>query len=562
MQGLNELGETYLGLKDYDRAIDCQTKARDIAVFLQARSEQWRYEAAAGKAYEAKGDKTKAIELLQAAAGTLRGVRSRIASEGLVQRFSEQEEPSGVYKLLIDLLMKSGRAEEARAYVDESKSKLVKDAFGGVKPTVEDAALKETLAGVDTSENKKEAIEQEIRAERQKPEEARDPLKLETLTKTLAATEGEFNQWMMKLKFQNRRMYDALSIKPATLGDVQRQVPAGAVFLEYFISPEELYVFCIGREYFLARSTAIAETELNTLVSRFVRACQEPPSGGPDERLLDQARRLYEVLIAPVKDVVAKYETVVIVPFGPLYYLPFHALVTDESGKPEYLIERKRISYTTSATFADILKDQVRGHKSFMGFGNPDGSLPAASAELQGLQDKIFKSGAKVFTSGKATKEAFFAQAKNADILHLATHGVIETNPLESYLLFAGATKEAQELTLLEVAGYTALRERNSLVFLSACQTAKEATKSGSGSELITLAEAFAMAGAPTLIATLWEVEDNATRLFSETFYDQLANKNKDKLDAMRAGQIALIRSAEYTHPFYWASFLMIGSWR
>ena len=69
------------------------------------------------------------------------------------------------------------------------------------------------------------------------------------------------------------------------------------------------------------------------------------------------------------------------------------------------------------------------------------------------------------------------------------------------------------------------------------------------------------MAGAPTLIATLWEVEDNATRLFSETFYDQLANKNKDKLDAMRAGQIALIRSAEYAHPFYWAAFLMIGSW-
>jgi CHAT domain-containing protein/Flp pilus assembly protein TadD len=562
MQGLNELGETYLGLKDYDKAIDSQIRAREIAMFLQARSEQWRYEAAAGKAYEAKGDRAKSIEYLEKAVATLRGVKSRIASEGLLQRFSEQEEPAEVYKRLASLLLKAGRAEEARAYIDESKSKLVKDAFSGVKLTAEDAPLKETLTGVDKSGRKKEAIEQEIRAEKEKPEEARDPLKLETLTKTLAQTEGEFNQWMMKLKFQNRKMYDALSIKPATLGDVQRQVPAGAVFLEYFISPEELYVFCIGREFFLARSTVIAEAELNTLVSRFVRACQEPPSGGPDDRLLSQARRLYDILIAPVKDVVAKYETVVIVPFGPLYYLPFHALVTDESGKPEYLIERKRISYTTSATFADILKDQVRGHKSFMGFGDPDGSLPAATAELQGLQDKIFKSGAKVFTSGKATKEAFFAQAKNADILHLATHGVIEANPLESYLLFAGATKETQELTLLEVAGYTALRERNSLVFLSACQTAKEAAKAGTGSELITLAEAFAMAGAPTLIATLWEVEDNATRLFSETFYDQLANKNKDKLDAMRAGQIALIRSAEYAHPFYWASFLMIGSWR
>ena len=562
MQGLNEMGETHLGLKEYDRAIDCQLKAREIAEFLGARSEQWRYELAAGKAYQAKGDLPKAVDAYKQAVETLRGIKSRIADEKLLKGFTEQEQSTDVYKRLIGLLIKAGRTEEAFSYIEESKSKIVKDAFGDVKPATTDTDLKATLQAVDLMEAKRDALQNELQEEKKKPEEARDPLKLETLTKTLAETEGEFNQWMMKLKFQNRKMYDALSIKPATLGDVQRQVPSGAVFLEYFISPEEVYVFCIGREYFLARSTVIAETELNTLVSRFVRACQEPPSGGPDERLLGQARRLYEVLIAPVKDVVAKYETVVIVPFGPLYYLPFHALVTDESGKPEYLIERKRISYTTSATFADILKNQASGHKSFMGFGNPDGSLPAASAELQGLQDKIFKSGAKVFTSGKATKETFFAQAKNADILHLATHGVIETNPLESYLLFAGATKEAQELTLLEVAGYTALREKNSLVFLSACQTAKEAGKSGSGSELITLAEAFAMAGAPTLIATLWEVEDNATRLFSETFYDQLANKNKDKLDAMRTGQIALIRSAEYAHPFYWASFLMIGSWR
>lgn len=562
MQGLNEMGETHLGLKDYDKAIDCQLKAREIAVFLGARSEQWLYELAAGKAYEAKGDRPKAIDSYKRAVETLRGVKSRIANQKLLEGFNEQETSTEVYTKLANLLAKTGRAEEAFSYVEESKSKIVKDAFSDVKPAAADAALKQTLLGVDKTEARKEALGKELQEEKKKPEEARDPRKLDILTKTLAETEGEFNQWMMKLKFQNRKMYDALSIKPATLVDVQSQVPPGAVFLEYFISPEELYVFCIGREFFLARSTVIAETELNTLVGRFVRACQEPPSGGPDERLLGQARQLYQVLIAPVEDVVDKYETVVVVPFGSLYYLPFHALVKDTDGKSEFLIERKRLSYTTSATLADILKDQARGHKSFMGFGNPDGSLPAATEELLGLQDKIFKSGARVFTAGQATKAVFFDQAKNADILHLATHGMIETNPLESYLLFAGATKESQQLTLLEVAGYTALRERNSLVFLSACQTAREATKSGSGSELITLAEAFAMAGAPTLIATLWEVEDSATRLFAETFYEALANRNKDKLDAMRAGQIALIRSAEYAHPFFWASFLMIGSWR
>jgi CHAT domain-containing protein len=430
-----------------------------------------------------------------------------------------------------------------------------------VKPTTADIDLKQTLLSVDKTEAKKEALESELREEKKKPEEARDAKKIEILTKTLASTEGEFNQWMMKLKFQNRKMYDALSIKPAELGDVQRQIPVGAVFLEYFISPEELYVFCIGKDFFLARSTAIAEPELNTLVNRFLRQCQEPPDGGT-ERLMPLAKQLYQVLVAPVDDIIEKFETVVVVPFGILYYLPFQALVKETGGKPEYLIERKRLCYTTSATFADILKNESRGNKTFMAFGNPDGSLPAATEEMRTLREKFFKADAKVFTAGEATKDAFLKQAKDVNILHLATHGVLETNPLDSYLLFAGSSKEAQELTLLEVAGYTALREKNSLVFLSACQTAGEASKSGTGSELITLAEAFAMAGAPTLIATLWEVEDNSTRIFALAFYDALINKKKDKLDALRAGQIALIRSAEYSHPFYWASFIMIGSWR
>jgi tetratricopeptide (TPR) repeat protein len=562
MQGLNEMGETHLGLKQYDLALDCQNKAAEIAAFLGVRSEQWLYELAAGKIYEAKEDTPNAIASYKKAVEILRGIKNRISDEKLLKGFTEQERATDVYKRLIALLIKSGQMEGAFATIEESKSKIVKDAFGDVKPTAGDAELKQTLLAVDKAEAKRDALEKELKEEKKKPEEERNPLKLQTLTTTLASTEGEFNQWMMKLKFQNRKMYDALSIKPASLGDVQKQVPPGAVFLEYFIAPDELYIFCVGREFFLARSTAISETELDTLVGRFVRICQEPPAAGPDPRLQAQARRLYQILIEPVVDIFDRAETVVIVPFGALYYLPFHALVRETDAGPAYLIEQKRIAYTTSATFADILKNQAGGHKAFTGFGNPDGSLPGATEELRTLRDTIFKSEGKVYTAGEATKDAFFEQAKNADILHLATHGVIAANPLESYLLFAGPSKEARELTLLEVAGYTALRDRNSLVFLSACQTAKEATKAGTGSELITLAEAFAMAGAPTLIATFWEVEDHATQLIAETFYDQLANKNKDKLDALRAGQIALIRSAEYSHPFYWASFLLIGSWR
>ena len=228
------------------------------------------------------------------------------------------------------------------------------------------------------------------------------------------------------------------------------------------------------------------------------------------------------------------YDSIVVAPFGVLYYVPFHALIREEGGKQEYLIERKRISYTTSATFTDLLKDQRMKLDKLMAFGNPDGSLPGASEEVRKIKD---------------------------DIVHLATHGLIQKNPLESYLLFAGDSENEKRLTLLEIAGYTALRERTALVFLSACQTAMESAR-GSGSEMISLAEAFAMAGPPTLIATLWEVEDISTSHLVSHFYGELRNSKLDKLEALRSAQLALLKSSQFSEPYFWAPFIMIENWR
>jgi CHAT domain-containing protein len=166
-----------------------------------------------------------------------------------------------------------------------------------------------------------------------------------------------------------------------------------------------------------------------------------------------------------------------------------------------------------------------------------------------------------VLVSQDATKKNFFKLAKDYQIIHLATHGVLQTNPLESYLLFSGKNNEDKQLTLIEIAGYTALRDKNSLVFLSACETASE-SKHKAGSELISLAEAFAMAGSPTLIASLWAVDDASTRKLAIAFYETLKEGKKDKLDSLREAQIMLLKTKEYSHPFYWAPFLMIGSWK
>ncbi|MBN1698140.1 MAG: tetratricopeptide repeat protein [Spirochaetales bacterium] len=560
MQGLNEKGETLQKMKRYDDALACHLSAIEIATSLGNNSEKWKYQLNAGIDYESKKNSGKAIEYYLAAVDTLSAIKNRITSDTQKKGFSEQERQINVYKRLIEALIKGDRQEEAFKYIEESKSKIIKDAFGEVKPKAFDATLKETLVNVDKYEKKKDAIEKKLQEEKGKPVEEQDKVKIRILSNTLATTEGEFNQWMLKLKVQNRKMYDALTITPTTLADIQKDIPAGSLILEYFISDNGLYIFCIGKDYFFAKSVEIETAVLERSVLDYLRLCQKPHSPRMND-LVKEGKKLYTVLIKPVEKEMEMFENIVIVPFGILYYLPFHALITDECTDPHYLVETKRVSYTTSATFTDMLKADKRKLKNILALGNPDGSLPAASKEIEMLKKEVFTTNAVILTKSEATKEKFFMYAKNYDIIHLATHGVILNNPLESYLLFAGKTNEEKRLTLLEVAGYTALREKTGLVFLSACQTAMD-TSGGNGSELLSLAEAFAMAGPPTLIATLWEVDDVSTSEFVISFYRELNDVDNDKLDALRTAQLMLLRDKRYSHPFYWAPFIMIGNWR
>jgi tetratricopeptide (TPR) repeat protein len=559
MQGLDEIGETYQGMENYEKALEFHLAAIDIAKAIGEKTFQWKFEFNAGRAFEGNGDFENAVSYYQMAARTLTGITKKMASEELKQQYTEMERQTEVYKRLIDLLIRMGRPDEAIEYLEESKSKIVKDAFGDIKPQTDDEELNATLEAVEKMEKKKEAIEKELTEEKKKPKEEQDKAKIEKLSATLGNTEGEFNQWMLKLKFQNPDMYNALTIPPTTLGDVQGTIPEKAVLLEYFVSSEKLYIFCIGRQYFVAKSVEVKESELTGLVEYYLGIVQDPESD--IEEINEPALKLYEYLLAPVEEELSLFENVIIVPFGPLYYLPFHALMREKDGENQFVIEWKNLSYTTSATFLDILKEDERDIERLIGIGNPDGSLPAAEQEVSILSEEIFKDKALIWTLNDATKEKFLEHAKDYDIVHLATHGTIMSNPLESYLLFAGDTEHEQRLTLLEVAGYTALRDRTDLVFLSACQTATQKGK-GSGSELISLAEAIAMAGPPTLVATLWEVNDISTSKLVLDFYTELKGKKRNMLEALRSAQLSLIKSSEYAHPFYWAPFILLGNWR
>jgi CHAT domain-containing protein/tetratricopeptide (TPR) repeat protein len=221
--------------------------------------------------------------------------------------------------------------------------------------------------------------------------------------------------------------------------------------------------------------------------------------------------------------------------------------------------------------------------------------LPATRREVQEIAT-IFKASsggaARVFTGASASEGVLKSSSADAEVVHLATHGFflgdgcssagtrtrgiggvtakgLESNPLKvSGLALAGANQRQVAnggddgiLTAEEVAGLD-LR-RAVWVVLSACDTGVGEVAAGEG--VLGLRRAFRVAGARTLVMSLWSVDDDATRLLMRALYDNRLVRRRETVDSMREAGLAILRerraSGETTHPFYWGSFVAVGDW-
>ncbi|MBI3599737.1 MAG: CHAT domain-containing protein, partial [Nitrospinae bacterium] len=139
------------------------------------------------------------------------------------------------------------------------------------------------------------------------------------------------------------------------------------------------------------------------------------------------------------------------------------------------------------------------------------------------------------------------------DIIHFATHAEFsDIDPMYSNIRLAGDNKEDGRFESAEV---FSLNIKPYLVVLSACKTGLGTITSGD--EIIGMNRAWIYAGTPSVISSLWSVSDISTSFLMEEFYKNLKGKPKD--EALRDAEISLIKSKDYSHPFYWAPFYLTG---
>jgi len=362
--------------------------------------------------------------------------------------------------------------------------------------------------------------------------------------------------------------------------------------LEYFIGDHSIFLFLVRKHDFHLLEIR-KDFSLDELVQKFLESITgfhtaNRPSPELRTRLQTQyvetAILLYDKLIAPVRDLLP--ERLVIIPDGALGYLPFEALLVERPARTyrynnhHYLMRDHAISYAYSAT----LLREMRQRKHAMEPQNTllamapyyDGDTSLLAGLFPGI-DKMRKelqslpySGEEawqvsqlwdgdVFVGAEATEEHFTQLAGDYRILHLATHGQANDQVGDYSFLAFSEVIDSIENELLYVRDLYNLRLNADLVVLSACETGIGELQRGEG--IISLARAFAFAGARSIITTLWSVADAKTKDFILEFYHQLKNGQPKDL-ALKKARLNYLKAhpgPEEAHPFFWAGFVGIG---
>ncbi|MBI3949177.1 MAG: CHAT domain-containing protein [Acidobacteria bacterium] len=365
--------------------------------------------------------------------------------------------------------------------------------------------------------------------------------------------EAELAKLLRQLQIKDPKYFSVQGVSQITSAEVAGELADDEVLLEYYTTGDEIHVFVIDSSGLqVAQPLSPASPILgllrklrfqlnkHLLEADYVRRHEAALRQFVDEHL----EALYERLIEPIAATLQE-KRLVIVPHGFLHYIPFHALFDGQ----EYVIDGHEISYCPSAQAFRLCRqrgqEMKNGRTPALIVGVPDEGLPHIAQEVTHLQSLI--PGSETLLGEEANLEQFKRRAEHCRFLHLASHAVFrQDNPLFSALKLANSWLNFYDIFHLEL--------QAKLVTLSACQTGM--SKVFAGDELVGLMRGFLYAGAPSLILSLWAVNDRSTAELMGALYSRLI-QGQPVRSALREAQLAI--RERYSHPYFWAPFVLMG---
>ncbi len=506
--------------------------------------------------YWERGEPKKAEVAFRKAVELIETLRDNLESSD--SRSSFVQNKVVVFKDYAAFLREQGRDAEAFALIERARSRSLVDLLYTTQQERR-LAQNDPTAMMIEMQRRIRALEQEMAeadpAAEAAPNQRAGATRSAVLEREYAAADSMYRHAQSRLG-AHQRMY---SFRPLGLDSVRAMLRRDEALVVFSLPSEEGAL--VNRERpiaFVVQPTGIETLELafdtgalfETI--RFFRDQITDANGGPGKGWEPTSKRLHQLLMAPVIErLLPTVRHVHIVPEGALHYVPFAALL-DGSGR--FLTERFTLSVAPSASILSLCRrNNPRQWRTMLLVGDPDGKLPGSRKEV--LEIARRSPGRRTTLLGNAaTTASLDTLAWSFDVIHFATHGhFVSRSPWLSHLEMYGDN----ELTVDEIGR---LRLDAYLVTLSACETALSGGRMSDiprGDEWIGLNQAFLAAGAPTVMASLWPIDDMVSSRFMTGFYDHL--KMEGKARALSAIQRAFIRDAKTKHPYYWAAFTIIG---
>ncbi|WP_187329493.1 CHAT domain-containing protein [Halomicronema hongdechloris] len=540
-----------------------------------------------------------AIAVYKRAINVLEGVRQelRLLPQELQTIFPETF--AGTYRALADLLLQQGRIEEAQQVLDLLKVQEIDDYLYAVEASGQgELGIESLSAETALLDRYGQTIAQgrELAQLRHIPPPERSPAQQQRIAELVAAqqdsldsfnrfiTSPEVTALIQQLSMTSRRQ----NIDPAHLNSLQdnlRQLEVPAVLLYPLILEDRLELLLVT-PYSppIRRTVAVTAGELTTTIQAFRAALSNR-----EPRVEELAHRLYRWLVQPLEADLAQAEAELLVyaPDGQLRYIPLAAL---HDGR-QWLVERFQVTNITAASLTDFDAAPAASPSvlaAAFSQGQYDVHIGQRRVQLAGLPyagvevDSLTHTFATVSTllNQDFSPTATIPRMGDHTIVHLATHAeFVPGQPQDSFILFGNG----EQVTLEDIGTWNL--NRADLVVLSACQTGLGG-RLGNGEEILGFGYQIQRAGAKAAVASLWSVDDGGTQALMTAFYAGL-QQGSTKAHALRQAQLALIRNdqaviddtqrsiaivlsdgatrqlpSSFSHPYYWAPFILIGNGR
>ena len=600
----NSIGSVYKDLNQFDRALDSYQTALAIIREVGDRRIERLILGNIGEVLEKQNRSEMAIVFYKLSVNVTESIRQELHSLPISQQRSYTTTVADTYRHLADLLLQQDRVLEAQQVLDLLKIQEIEDYLHsvrgneqtaqGIPLTTQEQQIRNKYNEILNREiqlGKKLAELEKISEANRTPAQQQEIANLRQMQQEMRGTFNEFinspeivaliRQLSPNARVQTVNLAQLTNIRSNILQRLEKK----AVLIQPLILEDRLeLVITTADSPPFRRTVAVTKQELDRAILEFRMALEDHQSDATIP-----AKKLYDRLIKPLEHDLteAQAKSIIYAPDGQLRYIPLAALY---DGK-QWLGQRFAINNITAMSLTKFTGETATKPRILAGafatgrYNFERGSTPFAFSGLQfaGLEVENLAAmmpGTTKLIDREFNRTTIIPRLPDYTIIHLATHAMFVTGqPEDSFILLGNGDTitmpDIQTLNLLNV----------DLVVLSACQTGIGG-KLGNGEEILGFGYQIQETGAKAAIASLWKVDDGGTQALMTAFYTALLSGTTKKAEALQKAQIALITgddsvlgrsanlsilartrgslrqsvAARLSHPYYWASFILIGN--